>query len=473
MGHWSWRGSVLLAALLLHPYLLVLVMDLPVHEKFGIAGLMSILLLNVALLAGAVILKFDSQISGSSATGWLAVAMSFVSVQNIPIALLAVSGPAYAEYTYTVGVTQVPLSLVWLGLVLLVGNKYAPPIRNPLPLGILLGAVAGTIRLALVHQGMDPTLRFTGIWPSVLTAASGLVVLAGMIVLVRCETLPPWARGRLALMAGFLWLAKVVHEGDSLAAPSPFAVALGCIGAVLLCGTAVALFRQTLMVHTRRLVTLAQRAATAEVNVRHGKEKMHELHATIAGVAQASRLLMQMGGPVGAKRVRLERMLDAETARLERMLSERGSQAVGVIDVDDVIQPLIEAQRTLGNRVSYQPSGLQALGRPDDVVEVVHILLANAARHAPGSLTNVSCVAREGNVEIRVTDEGPGIPAELRPSLFEWGTRRVGSPGQGIGLQLAKRLMLEQAGNLRLEQDGRPRGAVFVATLPAPPQERL
>ena len=69
-------------------------------------------------------------------------------------------------------------------------------------------------------------------------------------------------------------------------------------------------------------------------------------------------------------------------------------------------------------------------------------------------------------------DDGPGVPDDLRGSLFAWGARGPTSPGQGIGLQLAKRLMVEQAGNLTLESDGRPGGATFVLSIPSSPPGR-
>ena len=107
----------------------------------------------------------------------------------------------------------------------------------------------------------------------------------------------------------------------------------------------------------------------------------------------------------------------------------------------------------------------EQLGRADDLSEVVHILLANAARHAPGEVTTVTAKVAGDVVEIRVADTGPGIEPWMRGELFQWGTRRPGSPGQGIGLQLGRRLMLEQGGDLRL--DSSRRGAEFVIVVPA------
>jgi signal transduction histidine kinase len=246
-------------------------------------------------------------------------------------------------------------------------------------------------------------------------------------------------------------------------------VVVAALGAAALGAMAAALLRQAIHDNAHRLVELAHRAATAEVSVRHGQEQLHELHATVAGVAQASRLLIQPGGPSGAQRARLESLLDSEMSRLERMLTRRGQQSVEDLLVDEVLLPLVETQRTLGTEVRFASSGLRALGRADDVAEAMHILLSNAARHAPNAAVTVTTTRRGDSIEIRVSDDGPGVPAALRSSLFEWGTRSSTSPGQGIGLQLARRLMVAQAGNLQLESEGRAGGATFVLSIPASP----
>lgn len=471
-GGWSWGGSLLLLGLLLQPYLLVLVVDLPLRQKLGTAGLMSFFLINIAILACAVILKYDWRISRRATTGWLSATLAFVAVQNIPFALLGISGSAYTAYAMTIGITQVPVALVLLGFTVLATSPTRAPLRNPLPVGIGLGALVAAVRLLLVHNDLDPTLDLSGGWRAALVAANLIVIAAVVARLLRARIMPPWVRGRVAILIVCLTFAKLLHQGAQTTTPSPVAIVVGSVGAVVLCGTAVAMFRQTLADNSRRLVSLAHRAATAEANVRHGKEKMHELHATIAGVAQASRLLIQIDAPLGPKRARLERMLDSEMARLERMLSERGTQPVTEVALDDVLQPLVDAQRTIGCRVDHEPSGQRVLGRGDDIAEAVHILLHNASRHAPGAPTCVTAARVGDTVEIRVADQGPGVPAAMRESLFQWGTRRPGSPGQGIGLQLARRLMLEQDGNLRLEPDDGHSGAVFVMTLPAAPEEK-
>jgi len=69
-------------------------------------------------------------------------------------------------------------------------------------------------------------------------------------------------------------------------------------------------------------------------------------------------------------------------------------------------------------------------------------------------------------VEIRVSDSGPGVPRAVAAHMFEWGARGPDSTGQGIGLNVAQRLITEQDGYLRVVN--RPRGgSTFIVGLPA------
>ncbi len=468
-GGWSWRGSLLMFAVLLHPYLLVLALPSTGAERLQTAGDMSRLLATNGILAAAVILKYEWRMTRRASTGWLAMALGFQAAQAVPFALLSLQGADTGRFDSVVGLAQVPTTAVVLGLVVMAARGTWIPVRNPLTTGLLLGGAMAAARLVLIHAGVDSSLQLSGPARAVDTGLVAAVVAAAVVVLARSALLPGWARVRFGVFLACLVASRLMATGSPSQVRWALSVLVMVAGVAMLLEVAAVMLRQGIRDNARQLANLAHRAAAAETNVRDGRERMHELHATVGGIAQASRLLLHGGGPSGGQRRRLEALLDSEMARLERMLRRRGREPVTAVRLDELLQPLVETQRTLGASIRLDPSALRVLGRADDLAEVVHILLSNAARHAPGAPVTISARSVGDRTEVRVVDDGPGIPGTLRPSLFTWGGRRAGSPGQGIGLQLAKRLMLEQAGNLTLEDHGRPGGATFVLTIPSCP----
>ncbi|HWI42223.1 MAG TPA: HAMP domain-containing sensor histidine kinase [Nocardioides sp.] len=90
-------------------------------------------------------------------------------------------------------------------------------------------------------------------------------------------------------------------------------------------------------------------------------------------------------------------------------------------------------------------------------------VLDNALRL--GSQVRVDA-ARQGQwIELRVSDNGPGVPDELAGSLFDPGVS--GGAGSGLGLALARRVARSVGGDVRLEERPSGTGATFVVALPA------
>ena len=104
------------------------------------------------------------------------------------------------------------------------------------------------------------------------------------------------------------------------------------------------------------------------------------------------------------------------------------------------------------------------------IVQVIGNLLSNAARHSPeSSVIEVSAVRRRAEVEVSVSDQGRGIPAEDLPHLFRRfsGKEGDGSVGSaGLGLAICKGIVEAHGGRIRAESDGLGLGTRFVFTLP-------
>jgi two-component system sensor histidine kinase KdpD len=102
---------------------------------------------------------------------------------------------------------------------------------------------------------------------------------------------------------------------------------------------------------------------------------------------------------------------------------------------------------------------------PVQIDQVLTNLLENAGRLAPaGTAIQVSVLWMHGAVQVRVTDEGPGIPLEERDRVFEAfyrGSTTPDTPGSGLGLAIAKAVVVAHGGRIWIEDA--PHGGCVVA----------
>ncbi len=102
------------------------------------------------------------------------------------------------------------------------------------------------------------------------------------------------------------------------------------------------------------------------------------------------------------------------------------------------------------------------------VRQVLLNLLDNAVRHSPpGGRVHVSAQPRDGRVSLVVRDEGPGLGDGDPERWFEAGRKESGSPGLGLGLTLARRIVEAHGGTLR-GRTADASGAEFEILLPGP-----
>jgi two-component system sensor histidine kinase BaeS len=97
-----------------------------------------------------------------------------------------------------------------------------------------------------------------------------------------------------------------------------------------------------------------------------------------------------------------------------------------------------------------------AEGNPTAIGRVIRNLIDNAIRHAPEDSTIVVAVAADGDPTVRVSDMGPGFPADFEPRAFDQFTRadvsRTRSTGgAGLGLAIARGLVEAHGGRIWIE----------------------
>ncbi|GLZ07535.1 hypothetical protein Acsp03_50010 [Actinomadura sp. NBRC 104412] len=102
-------------------------------------------------------------------------------------------------------------------------------------------------------------------------------------------------------------------------------------------------------------------------------------------------------------------------------------------------------------------------------------LLSNALQHTPSDVrVHVTVMTRPDGIHLVVVDEGPGVPAEIRPHLFARFSAGdpVRRPGSGLGLAIARAIAEAHGGTIRLRDPAHGHGAEFVVILPAASREK-
>jgi two-component system OmpR family sensor kinase len=148
-----------------------------------------------------------------------------------------------------------------------------------------------------------------------------------------------------------------------------------------------------------------------------------------------------------------------------------------VIEAASELEP---ASRDHTLELDVQPAPTRGSG--DDLQRVATNLIENAMRHTPPG-TRITASTRalsEGGAELVVADDGPGIAADVRDTLFQRFVRGAGDRGGSFGLGLAIVAAVAHAHGGTVEVDQSPHGgARFTVRLPPtdspgePQQQRL
>ncbi len=137
------------------------------------------------------------------------------------------------------------------------------------------------------------------------------------------------------------------------------------------------------------------------------------------------------------------------------------------IDLQDVIAS--EAKNFPEADIRYE--GVRRTVLADDLLaEVFHNLIGNAAKFGgPDVVITISAGALDGSLVVTVADTGPGVPDELKESIFhQFGRGRVRAKGEGLGLYICRTLLERYGGRIWVEDRvaGHPEeGAAFRFTL--------
>jgi two-component system, OmpR family, sensor histidine kinase KdpD len=193
----------------------------------------------------------------------------------------------------------------------------------------------------------------------------------------------------------------------------------------------------------------------------------HDLRTPLASIQASASSLLEEGVPFsGEQRTELLRTILEESERLNRLVGNLMdlsriragalTPAKEAIPIDELIAAVVGRMRTRleGRRIRVQ-SRDDLPPVPMDVVQMDQVLtnlLENALSYSPpGSEITITAVRWEQQVEVRVSDRGPGIPVEERTRVFEEFYRRdVGERrgGTGLGLAIARAIVTAHGGEM-------------------------
>ncbi len=182
-------------------------------------------------------------------------------------------------------------------------------------------------------------------------------------------------------------------------------------------------------------------------------EELEDVQSAVSTVARRSDSLMQF----------------IDSYRQISRLAPPEKKRVALTDLFETVTSLAEAEWndpnvTLSSKV--EPSGLYVIADRDLLEPVLLNLLRNAWQATKGTdgpaIELRGRLNRRGNTVIEIEDNGHGVPDEIATKIFvPFFTTREG--GSGVGLALARQVMIAHGGFIRLGQKGSG-GATFTLT---------
>jgi two-component system OmpR family sensor kinase len=230
---------------------------------------------------------------------------------------------------------------------------------------------------------------------------------------------------------------------------------------------------------------LGRRAASEARLRRFAADASHELRTPLAAIRGYAELARRHPGPVPDDIAHALSRVESESARMSVLVDE-----LLLLAQLDAGRPLAKEPVDLTRLAIDATSDAKAasgdhrwmLELPDEPVgvegdehrlhQVLANLMSNAAKHTPpGTTVTVAVAAGEdpGTVELSVTDDGPGIPEDLQPALFERfvrgdSARSNGGGSTGLGLAIVQAVTVAHGGSV--DVTSRPGRTRFVITLP-------
>ena len=185
--------------------------------------------------------------------------------------------------------------------------------------------------------------------------------------------------------------------------------------------------------------------------------------------------VQRFAGRMHAESDRLGRLVQ-QIIELSRLQGDDPLEEPAAVPVDAIVDRSVDEVSTdaQAKRISVVrdgEKGLVVLGNQEQVALALNNLVANAVKYSPDESTVVvSARGIADGVEIAVTDQGVGIPADELDRIFERfyrvdPARHRSTGGTGLGLSIVKHVVASHGGDVRVwSVEGQ--GSTFTMTLP-------
>jgi signal transduction histidine kinase len=243
--------------------------------------------------------------------------------------------------------------------------------------------------------------------------------------------------------------------------------------------TGLALDRARLFAHERAARETLEHAD--ELKSQFVALAAHELRSPVGAIYGLSETLASRAGELRPEQVEeLRSSLTTQIRRLRELveqlldLSRLDAEAVVIrpqrVRVRERLEQIVESVSSL-EAVPIELEVDSSLEAELDVAaldRIVSNLILNACRYGEPPVL-VSAAKEDGTLRVTVQDNGPGVPAEFVPQLFDRFARSATtaeSPGTGLGLAIARSYARAHSGEVSY-RPAAPHGAAFELVLPA------
>lgn len=228
--------------------------------------------------------------------------------------------------------------------------------------------------------------------------------------------------------------------------------------------------QQKELLHAERLMTIGRMASTVSHDLRHPLTTILAYAELLSEPSLSNQERLEIYRQI---RLSVNNMADLIASLLEFSKAQEALQ----LSYGDCVETLKNTVRTVTLRPEFRDIrlGLTHEGPTEGWFDfqkldrAFHNLLRNACEAVgPAGSVRVEARGEEFRVDISISDDGPGIPSEIRGDLFQPFVTYGKPDGTGLGLAVVQKVIRDHGGDIGIVSTG-PHGTTFRLTLPVTP----